>query len=89
MDMVKLTIDGREVFAQKDSTILQAAKSAGIRIPTLCFHERMKPIGSCGMCVVEIDGNSTPMASCKTPVADGMIGYYISRIVFCASGRMH
>jgi predicted molibdopterin-dependent oxidoreductase YjgC len=72
MNKVKLTIDGREVFAHKDSTILQAAKSAGIRIPTLCFHERMKPIGSCGLCLVEIEGDSTPMASCKTPVADGM-----------------
>ena len=57
---------------QRESTILQAAKSAGIRIPTLCFHERLKPIGSCGICVVEVDGNSTPVASCETPVADGM-----------------
>lgn len=72
MNKVKLTIDGREVLAPKDSTILQAAKGAGIRIPTLCFHERMKPLGSCGICIVEIDGDSTPVASCKTPVADGM-----------------
>jgi predicted molibdopterin-dependent oxidoreductase YjgC len=72
MNMVKVTIDGKEVFAQKEATILKAAASAGIRIPTLCFHERMKPIGSCGMCVVEIEGDSTPIASCKTPVADGM-----------------
>jgi predicted molibdopterin-dependent oxidoreductase YjgC len=72
MDLVKLTIDGRDVFAKKESTILEAAKSAGIRIPTLCFHERMKPIGSCGICLVEIEGDSTPVASCKTPVADGI-----------------
>jgi len=72
MGMVKLTIDGRDVLAGPGSTILQAAKGAGIRIPTLCFHERLKPIGSCGICIVEVDGNPTPVTSCETPVADGM-----------------
>ncbi|PIU32704.1 MAG: formate dehydrogenase subunit alpha [Syntrophobacteraceae bacterium CG07_land_8_20_14_0_80_61_8] len=70
--MVKLTIDGREVLARPEGTILQVAKNAGIRIPTLCFHERLKPIGSCGMCVVEVAGNSTPVAACETQVAAGM-----------------
>jgi predicted molibdopterin-dependent oxidoreductase YjgC len=72
MGMVKVTIDSQEVSAPEGSTILQAAKSAGIRIPTLCFHERLKPIGSCGLCIVEVDGSSTPVTSCETPVADGM-----------------
>jgi ferredoxin len=72
MGMVKLAIDGKDVLAPEDSTILQAAKSAGIRIPTLCFHERLKPIGSCGICVVEIDGNTDPVSSCETPVSAGM-----------------
>jgi len=72
MGMVKLAIDGREVLVPEGSTILQAAKSVGIRIPTLCFHERLKPIGSCGICVVEVAGNATPVSSCETPVADGM-----------------
>ena len=72
MEMVKLTIDGREVLARPEGTILQVAKNAGIRIPTLCFHERLKPIGSCGMCVVEVAGNSTPVAACETQVAAGM-----------------
>jgi len=70
--MVKLTIDGREVLAPPEATILKVAKNAGIRIPTLCFHERLKPIGSCGMCVVEVAGNSTPVAACETQVAAGM-----------------
>ncbi len=48
MAKVKLTIDGRKTLALTGNTILQAANSAGIRIPTLCFHERLKPIGSCG-----------------------------------------
>ena len=72
MGAVKLTIDGVEVFARKGATVLEAAKDAGIRVPTLCFHERMKPIGSCGMCVVEIDGSPEPVASCNTVVEDGM-----------------
>jgi predicted molibdopterin-dependent oxidoreductase YjgC len=70
--VVKLTIDGRDVSAPEESTILQAAKSAGIRIPTLCFHERLKPAGSCGLCVVEVAGDSKPVASCETVVSDGM-----------------
>jgi len=72
MNMVKLTIDGKEVVAPKSSTILQAAKSAGIKIPTLCYHERLNPIGSCRLCVVEIEGYAAPMAACATPVADGI-----------------
>jgi predicted molibdopterin-dependent oxidoreductase YjgC len=72
MGMVKLAIDGRDVLAPEGCTILQAAKSAGIRIPTLCFHERLKPIGSCGLCVVEVDGNTAPVSSCETPVSAGM-----------------
>lgn len=70
--MVKLTIDGKNLSVSEESTILQAAKSAGIRIPTLCFHERLKPIGSCGLCVVEVDGNSTPVTACETVVSAGM-----------------
>lgn len=72
MGVVKLTIDGRDVSAPAESTILQAAQSMGIRIPTLCFHERLKPAGSCGICVVEVDGNPTPVTSCNTPVSEGM-----------------
>jgi predicted molibdopterin-dependent oxidoreductase YjgC len=72
MGVVKLTIDGRDVTAPEDSTILQAAKGAGIRIPTLCFHERLNPIGSCGLCIVEVDGDPTAVLSCNTPVSDGM-----------------
>ena len=72
MSTVKLTIDGRAVFADGGDTILGAAKRAGILIPTLCFHERMRPIGSCGMCVVEIEGNPTPQTACNTPVSEGL-----------------
>jgi len=72
MGMVKATIDGSDVLVPEGTTILQAAKGAGIRIPTLCFHERLKPIGSCGLCIVEVAGKATPVGSCETPVTDGM-----------------
>jgi len=72
MKMVKLTIDGKEVHANENSTILQAAKGAEIRIPTLCHHERLNPIGSCRLCVVEIAGNAEPVEACTTAVAEGM-----------------
>ena len=72
MKRVNVTIDGMEISANEGATIFQAAKSAGIRIPTLCFHERLKPIGSCGMCIVEVNGNEAPLLSCETVVADGI-----------------
>ena len=72
MSKMKLTIDGREIVTEDNSTILEAARSAGIRIPTLCYHERLNPIGSCHLCVVEVSGTDTPVEACKTPVKDGM-----------------
>jgi len=72
MNMVKLTIDGKEVVAPEGNTILEAAKSAGITIPTLCYHERLNPIGSCRLCVVEVDGYAEPMTACTTQVSEGI-----------------
>jgi predicted molibdopterin-dependent oxidoreductase YjgC len=70
--LVRLMIDGREVLAPEGTTILKAAQEAGIRIPTLCFHERLNPIGSCGICVVEVHGQEDPVTSCETPVSQGI-----------------
>jgi predicted molibdopterin-dependent oxidoreductase YjgC len=72
MNTVKMTIDGKEIEAQKGSTILQAAKSAGINIPTLCYHERLSPIGSCRLCVVEVEGYIEPVAACTTHITEGI-----------------
>ncbi len=69
-EMVKFKIDGKEVEVPKGTTILEAAKSAGIRIPTFCYHERLTPIGSCRMCMVEIDGYEHPVPACMTPADD-------------------
>ena len=70
--IVNLTIDGKEATVEEGTTILKAAESVGIDIPTLCYHERMNPIGSCRMCVVEIEGLPHPMTACTTPVVEGI-----------------
>lgn len=76
--MVKLTIDGIQVEAQEDMTILEAAMTANIRIPTLCYNKYLKPYGGCRICLVEIaHGNagmkSSIVSSCTYPVGDGLI----------------
>ena len=61
--MVKLTIDGKEITTSQEKTILEAATENGISIPTLCFHRKLSTIGSCRMCLVEIEGAEKPMTA--------------------------
>ncbi len=70
--MLRCTIDNRKVEVPEGTSILDAARRAGVSIPTLCHHEDLATLGSCGMCVVEIDGQDPPRRSCITPVVDGM-----------------
>ena len=70
--MCKVTIDGITVQAPEGSTILDAAKLAGVDIPTLCFMKEINEIGSCRVCVVEVEGEDALAAACNTPVFDGM-----------------
>ncbi len=70
---VSLNINDKKIFADEGTTILEAARQNGIEIPTLCYHPRLKPLGHCRVCVVEIDGMKRPVTSCDNPVADGMI----------------
>ncbi|MDR1764567.1 MAG: [FeFe] hydrogenase, group A [Lachnospiraceae bacterium] len=72
MENVTLKINGVTVSAPKDSTILDAARLAYIEIPTLCFLKEINEIGACRMCVVEVKGAKTLVASCVYPVAEGM-----------------
>ncbi len=73
---VKLKIDGREVEVPEGTMILEAARMLGIEIPTLCFHEALKPYGACRLCVVEVGAGSargsTLVASCVFPVREGL-----------------
>lgn len=73
MEMVKVTVDGREIQVPKGSTMLEAAKKAGINIPTLCFHEDLGVKAMCRICVVEVVGARTLQTACSQPVSDGMV----------------
>lgn len=73
MTMVNLTINGQAVQAPQGSTILEAARNAGIYIPTLCYHPELRPEGACRLCMVEASGARTLVASCVYPVSDGMV----------------
>jgi formate dehydrogenase major subunit len=70
---VDLTIDGRQVAAEPGTTILQAARAAGIEIPTLCQHDRLDPISACRLCVVDVEGRRDPVTACDTLAADGLV----------------
>jgi predicted molibdopterin-dependent oxidoreductase YjgC len=71
--MVTITIDGKRVQARPGQTILEAARAQGIYIPTLCYHPKLLPIGSCRLCVVEIEGAERPMTACTTRVQEGIV----------------
>jgi len=72
MDTVTLKINGTEVTVPQGSTILEAARAAGIRIPTLCYLKDINAIGACRMCVVEVKGARAFAAACVYPVTEGM-----------------
>lgn len=69
---VKLTIDGVETEAAEGMNIMQAADAIGIRIPRLCYHPHLSLAGACRICIVEVEGQRNPVASCAFPVAEGM-----------------
>jgi bidirectional [NiFe] hydrogenase diaphorase subunit len=72
MAVKTLTIDGKLVSAREDETILQAARDAGIRIPTMCYLDGLSPHGGCRICLVEIGGSPRLQPACVMPVAEGM-----------------
>jgi formate dehydrogenase alpha subunit len=71
--MIKLRIDDREIKAADGQTVLEAARDAGIYIPSLCHSPDLKPYGGCRTCVVEIDKMRGLPTACTTPVAEGMV----------------
>lgn len=71
--MVNLTIDGKKISVEEGTTVLNAARSAGIDIPTLCDHPHLTPYGGCRLCVVEIEGSRTLQTSCTLPVMENMV----------------
>jgi len=75
MSEILLQIDGKEVGAREGMTILEAALSAGISIPTLCHHEKLEPYGACRICIVEVEarGWTNLVVSCVYPVEENLI----------------
>lgn len=73
MTMVNLTINGKQIQAEQGTTILEAARAAGIYIPTLCYHPELRPEGACRLCMVEASGARSLVASCVYPVSEGMV----------------
>jgi NADH-quinone oxidoreductase subunit G len=71
---VPVTIDGVEILAKKGELLIDAAERHGVYIPRFCYHPRMKPVGMCRMCLVEVDTGRGPalQPSCMLPVSDGM-----------------
>jgi bidirectional [NiFe] hydrogenase diaphorase subunit len=70
MSEILLQIDGQEVRAKEGMTLLEAARSAGIEIPTLCHHDQLEPYGGCRLCLVEVEsrGGTRLVVSCVYPV---------------------
>jgi NADH-quinone oxidoreductase subunit G len=72
-DEVTLTIDGIEVTAPKGALLIRVAEKLGIEIPRFCDHPLLAPAGACRQCLVEVEGQRKPVASCTQTVADGMV----------------
>ncbi|MBQ2092305.1 MAG: (2Fe-2S)-binding protein [Clostridia bacterium] len=72
MDMINCTINGTPVSVPAGTTILEAARTIGIEIPTLCYMKGRNEIGACRICVVEVTGARTLVAACVMPVSEGM-----------------
>jgi len=75
MTTIRLTIDGKEIAAKEGMTLLDAARSAGISIPTLCYHETLEPFGGCRLCIVEVEarGWTRLVVSCVYPAEENLI----------------
>ncbi len=71
--MVTVTIDGKKIEVPEGTTVLRAAESAGITIPTLCDHKSLTPYGGCRLCLVEVEGMRTLQPSCTLPVSPNMV----------------
>jgi NADH-quinone oxidoreductase subunit G len=73
VDTVTLTVDGVEVTAPKGTLVIRVAEQLGIAIPRFCDHPLLAPAGACRQCLVEVEGQRKPVASCTQTVAEGMV----------------
>lgn len=73
VEMVSLTIDGHEISVPKGTLVIRAAELMGVQIPRFCDHPLLDPVGACRQCLVEVEGQRKPMASCTTTVMPDMV----------------
>ena len=73
VEMVTLTIDGTEVSVPKGTLVIRAAELMGVQIPRFCDHPLLDPVGACRQCLVEVEGQRKPLASCTTTVSPDMV----------------
>ena len=73
MKIINLTIDGKPVAVPEGTTIMNAAEKVGVKVPRLCYHPDLSIEGACRVCVVEVEGMKSLVASCAYPVEDGMV----------------
>ena len=73
VDTVSVTIDGFEIAVPKGTLVIRAAELLGIQIPRFCDHPLLDPIGACRQCLVDVEGQRKPMASCTTVCTSGMV----------------
>lgn len=71
--MIQLTVNGQPVEVEAGSTILDAVRKAGFNVPTLCYHPKLVPYGSCRLCLVEVEGARTLQPSCVVPATNGQV----------------
>ena len=88
LNMVKLTIDNCEGVVPEHTTILDAAKSVGIQIPTLCYLRDLNEIGGCRVCVVEVEGCDQLVAACNNYVLQGPRGASHQRAAAAVPARL-
>ncbi len=70
---ITLNINGQRVEVEEGKTVLEASRSVGIFIPTLCYYQGMEPYGGCRLCLVDIEKMRGPITACTTPAAEGMV----------------
>src|ERR1700709_529807 len=72
-EMVSLTIDGAEISVPKGTLVIRAAELMGIQIPRFCDPPLLDPVGACRQCLVEVEGQRKPLASCTSTVTPGLV----------------
>ncbi len=71
--MLKLTVDGKDVTVPEGTPVFDAVKKIGVELPAMCYHYAFSPFGSCGICLVEVEGKGNNVRSCTAKAVDGMV----------------